>query len=152
MRRFAVCLTGLSCALVLASYAAGATPAVGAQPRGATSALRGWAKAANDVCRLGTKLYPSIRLGSAADPDTMAYAVDRLVQGIGAIPSPTSKRLAQLERLGSYAVARWYSIATTPVVRVPVAERRAAAKIVSRYVDQLVAHGARACAALRPRA
>jgi hypothetical protein len=97
-------------------------------------------------------MYPSIRFGSAADPDTMAYAVDRLVQGISAIPNPTSRRFAQLERFGSHAAARWYSIATTPIRRVPMVERRAAAKIVSRYVEQLVALGARACAPLRPRA
>jgi hypothetical protein len=106
-------------------------------------------KAANGVCRLGIEMYPSIRLGSAADPDTMAYAVDRLVQGISAIPNPPSTRFAQL---GSHAAARWYSIATTPIRRVPMVERRAAAKIVSRYVDRLVALGARACAPLRPRA
>jgi hypothetical protein len=153
MSRFAFRFTGLSCVLVLAACAAAAAPAVGAQPKHAsTSALRAWARAANGVCRLGIELYPSIRLGSAADPDTMAYAVNRLVQEISAISNPTSRRLTQLERLGSDAAARWYSIATTPIQRVPMVERRAAAKIVSRYVDRLVALGARACAPLRPRA
>jgi hypothetical protein len=113
--------------------------------------LRGWAGAANGVCRLGAKMYPSIRLGSAADPDTIAYAVERLVREISAIPAPPSKRLVQLEQLGRFAAARWYSIATTPIRRVPMLERQAAAKIVARYVDQLVALGARACGALRPR-
>jgi hypothetical protein len=153
MNRVAFRITGLTCTLVLASCVAAAAPALGAQPKHApTSALRAWAKAANGVCRLGIEMYPSIQLGSAADPDTMAYAVDRLVQGISAIPNPASTRFAQLERLGSHAAARWYSIATTPIRRVPMVERRAAAKIVSRYVDQLVALGARACAPLRPRA
>jgi hypothetical protein len=151
MSRSPLRLTVLGCAL-LASWATAAASTGGAHQRGSTgAAVHGWASAANGVCRLGAKVYPSIRFGSAADPDTMSYAVGRLVEGISAIRAPTSRRFVLLERLGRDASARWYSIATTPAWKVPKLERRAATRIVVRYVDRLVSLGARECAVLRPR-
>ena len=121
----------------------GAPPA--AQPR----RHRSWIAEANAVCRLGRKLYPSIALGANADPDTMNYALNRLVNEIAAIPVPTaSARQRRLARHGRAAASAWQSLATRPIGDVTLRKRREAERLGARYVDELVALGAGACAPL----
>jgi hypothetical protein len=111
-----------------------------------------WIAGANAVCRLGRKLYPSIAQGANAEPDTMDYAVNRLVNEIAGLPVPTpaSARHRQLDRHGQAASSAWRSLATRPIGDVTMRERREAERFAAAYVDELVALGATACAPLRP--
>jgi hypothetical protein len=110
---------------------------------------RSWIAEANAVCRLGRKLYPSIALGADTDPDTMDYAVHRLVEEIATIPSTATAPT----RVRGRAIARaWRSLATRPIRDVTLRERREAERLTAMYVDELVAAGAGACAPLRPAA
>jgi hypothetical protein len=111
-----------------------------------------WVAEANAVCRLGRELYPNIALGAAGDPDTIDYAVGRLVTEITAIAtSPPSAGRRDLERNGQAAVEAWHSLATRPEDAVTPSDKQAAARTANQYVNQLVALGAAACAPLRPR-
>jgi hypothetical protein len=110
---------------------------------------RSWAVEANRVCMLGRKLYPSIAVGANADPDTMDYAVNRLVDEIEAITSSPPER-GRLLRDGLATTAAWRSLATRPIRTVAFSERQQAAQTAARYVDQLVLLGATACRVLRP--
>src|SRR5262249_42577400 len=114
----AATLVGAAVAVVLVGHLTGrggrsmnATPTAQAQ-RGSS-----WVAEANAVCRLGRKLYPNIALGAGnGDPDTMNYAVNRLVGEIGSISVPiASARHAQLERHGLAAASAWQSLATRPI-------------------------------------
>jgi hypothetical protein len=111
-----------------------------------------WRAEANAVCRLGRKLYPHIALGAGGDPDTIDYAISRLVTEIAAIATlaPNSSE-HELELQGQAAVAAWRSLATRPEDTVTPADKQEAARIAASYVDQLVALGAAACAPLRLR-
>jgi hypothetical protein len=107
---------------------------------------------ANVVCRLGRKLYPDIDLGAAGDPDTIDYAVGRLVTEITAIATlPPSSGRHELELRGQAAVAAWRSLATRPAETVTLGDEQGAARTATRSVDQLVALGATACAPPRLR-
>ena len=111
----------------------------------------GWIAEANMVCNLGQKLYPSIALGAEADPDTMDYAVHRLVGEIAAITaSPAAPVRMRLMRAGGTARSAWLSLATRSIGEVTRHERLEAERLTAGYVDELVAAGARACASLRP--
>jgi hypothetical protein len=110
-----------------------------------------WVAQANAVCRLGRRLYPNIALGAAGDQDTTDYAVSRLVGEIEAIAtSPPSSSERELELQGQAAVAAWRSLATREDT-VTTGDKQEAARTANRYVDQLVALGAAACAPLRLR-
>jgi hypothetical protein len=61
---------------------------------------RDWIAEANLVCKLGRKLYPSIALGADADPDTMDYAVGRLVGEIASIMGRRRRRRSR-HRVGA---------------------------------------------------
>jgi hypothetical protein len=113
-----------------------------------------WIAEANAVCRLGHKLYPSIALGADTDPDTMDYAVHRLVEEIAAIPATAAApaRVRERAQRGQAVARAWRSLATRPMRDVTLRERRAAERLTSVYVDELVAAGASACARLRPAA
>jgi hypothetical protein len=96
-------------------------------------------------------LRESIALGADADPDTMDYAVNRLVDEIAAIAMPPAARgRVRLQRHGIAAGSAWRDLATRPIGGVTVRERREAEQLTAAYVDELVAAGARACAPLRP--
>jgi hypothetical protein len=111
-----------------------------------------WVAQANAVCRLGRRLYPNIALGAAGDQDTTDYAIGRLVGEIGAIATaPPSSGVRVLEAQGQAAVAAWRSLATRREDTVTASDKQGAARTANRYVDQLVALGARACAPLRLR-
>jgi hypothetical protein len=90
-------------------------------------------------------------LGANGDPDTMNYAVDRVVKEIAAIPVPTaaSARQRRLARHGRAAASAWQSLATRPIGDVTLRKRQEAERLGARYVDELVALGAGACAPLR---
>jgi hypothetical protein len=122
-----------------------------APPASHTRRRGSWIAQANAVCRLGRKLYPSVALGAKADPDTMDYAVNRLVNEIGAIPVPTaaSARQSRLASHGQAAASAWHSLASQPVGDVTRSGRREAERLAGRYVDELIAVGAGACAPLR---
>ena len=109
-----------------------------------------WIAEANAVCRLGPKLYPSIALGANADPDTMDYAVNRLVDEVAAIAGSSPARPLQLARDGRAAGAAWRRLATQPIEDMTARARQEAVLLTARYVDDLVAREARACARLRP--
>jgi hypothetical protein len=112
-----------------------------------------WTAEANSVCSLAQKLYPSIALGADADPDTMDYAVHRLVSEIKAIRFlPAAAVRARLVREGDAAASAWLSLATRPIDEVTQRERRDAERLTAGYVDELVALGAGACSRLRPAA
>jgi hypothetical protein len=111
-----------------------------------------WVAEANAVCRLARKLYPNIALGAAGDPDTTDYATSRLVREIAAIATlPPSSGGHELDLHGQAAVAAWRSLATRREATVTPGEKEEAARIANRYVDQLVALRAVACAPLRLR-
>ena len=111
-----------------------------------------WVAEANGVCMLGRKLYPNIALGATSDPDTIHYAINRLVTEIGAIgATPPSSGGYRLELQGQAAIAAWYSLATRPETTVTPGDKQEAARTAARYVDRLVVLGAAACAPLRPR-
>jgi hypothetical protein len=102
------------------------------------------------VCRLGRKLYPNIVLGATGDPDTIHYAINRLVTEIGAIATLTPNSSGhQLDLQGQAAISAWYSLATRPETTVTPGEKQEAARSAAQYVDRLVALGAAACAPLR---
>jgi hypothetical protein len=106
---------------------------------------------ANLVCKLGRKLHPSISLGADADPDTMNYAVARLVGEIASITAPPANPVRmRLARAGGAAASAWLSVATRPIGEVTQHERQEAERLTAGYVDELVAAGAGACAPLRP--
>jgi hypothetical protein len=116
-----------------------------------TEPAANWVAEANAVCRLGRKLYPNIVLGAAGDPDTIDYAVGRLVTEIAAItPLPPRAGRHALALHGQAAVDAWHSLATKQEETVTSGEKQEAARSATRYVDQLVALGAGACAPLRP--
>jgi hypothetical protein len=124
-------------------------PAARHNPRIARGAS--WVAQANAVCRLGRRLYPNIALGAAGDQDTTDYAVSRLVGEIEAIAtSPPSSSERELVLQGQAAVAAWRSLATSEDT-VTTGDKLEAARTANRYVDQLVALGAAACAPLRLR-
>jgi hypothetical protein len=111
----------------------------------------GWIAEANLVCKRGRKLYPGIALGAEADPDTMDYAVHRLVGEIMAIAAPPATPVrVRIARAGGAAASAWLSLATRPIGEVTQHERREAERLTAGYVDELVAAGAAACAPLRP--
>jgi hypothetical protein len=111
-----------------------------------------WVAEANTVCRLGRKLYPNIAVGAAGDPDTTDYAISRLVREIAAIAMlPPSSGGHELELQGQAAVAAWHSLATRNADTVTLGDKQEAARIANRYIDQLVAFRAAACAPLRLR-
>jgi hypothetical protein len=111
----------------------------------------GWIAKAKLVCKLGRKLYPSIALGADGDPDTMDYAVHRLVGEITAITAPPATPVGiRLARTGRAATSAWLSLATRPIGEVTQRERRKAERVTAAYVDEIVAAGAGACAPLRP--
>jgi hypothetical protein len=117
-----------------------------------TEPVANWVAEANAVCRLGRKLYPNIVLGAAGDPDTIDYAVGRLVTEITAIAAlPPRSGRHELELHGQAAVDAWHSLATRGEETVTSSDKQEAARTATRYVDQLVALGAGACAPLRPR-
>jgi hypothetical protein len=161
MRWAIVAVVGLGVALVVAIAVVslrgndGAEPASGptrARHTSPTAPRVDWVVEANAVCRLGRKLYPNIALGATGDPDTIHYAVNRLVNEIGAIAaSPPGSGGHRLDLQGQAAIAAWYSLATRPETTVARAEKQEAARTAARYVDRLVVLGASACAALRPR-
>ena len=124
-------------------------PAVLHSPRTARGPT--WVVQANAVCRLGRRLYPNIALGAAGDQDTTDYAIGRLVREITAIATspPSSGRALELQ--GHAAVAAWSSLATRREDTVTPSDKQRAARTANRYVDQLVALGAAACAQLRLR-
>jgi hypothetical protein len=98
-------------------------------------------------------LRESIALGADADPDTMDYAVHRLVSEIKAIRFlPAAAVRARLVREGDAAASAWLSLATRPIDEVTQRERRDAERLTAGYVDELVALGAGACSRLRPAA
>jgi hypothetical protein len=115
---------------------------------GPTAPRVSWVEEANAVCRLGRRLYPNLALGATGDPDTIHYAINRLVTEIGAIAAlpPSSK----LDLQGQTAVAAWYALATKPETTVAAGDKQEAARIAARYVDRLVFLGAAACGPLRP--
>jgi hypothetical protein len=138
-----------------------ANPSPGDQPTNAPRALSSvrpqhrsrWVAEANAVCRLGRKLYPSIALGAGADPDTIDYAVTRLVNDIAAIAiSPPASGREQLVLRGRAAVAAWRSLATRQPGTVTPGARREAARTAAQYVNQVILLGAAACESLRPAA
>jgi hypothetical protein len=125
-------------------------PAARQSPR--TTRGISWVVEANAVCRLGRRLYPNITLGAAGDQDTTDYAVSRLVREIEAIAaSPPSSGVRGLVLQGEAAVAAWRSLATRREDAVTPGDKQEAARTANRYVDQLVALGAGACAPLRLR-
>jgi hypothetical protein len=125
-------------------------PAARHSPRTARGA--NWVAQANAVCRLGRSLYPNIALGAAGDQDTTDYAIGRLVREIAAIAtSPPNSGGRELELQGQAAVAAWRSLATRREDTVTPGDKQEAAGTANRYVDQLVALGAAACAPLRLR-
>jgi hypothetical protein len=110
-----------------------------------------WIAEANSVCKLGQKLCPSIALAADADPDTMEYAVHRLVGEITAITAPPAAPVRmRLARAGGAATSAWLSLATRSIGDVTRHERREAERLTAGYVDELVAAGAGPCAPLRP--
>jgi hypothetical protein len=114
-------------------------------------AHRGWVAEANFVCGLGRKRYPSIALGAEADPDTMDYAVHRLLGEIASIvDAPANPVRVRLARAGRAAASALFSLATLPIGEVTEHERQEAERLTAGYVDELVAAGAGACAPLRP--
>jgi hypothetical protein len=158
-------VVGLGVALVIAVAIAAALSSRGSDgvesaseppaARHSSRTARGanWVAEANAVCRLGRKLYPNIALGAAGDPDTTDYATSRLVREIAAIATlPPSSGGHELELQGQAAVAAWRSLATRREATVTPNKKEEAARIANRYVDQLVALRAVACAPLRLRA
>jgi hypothetical protein len=113
-----------------------------------------WIAEANAVCRLGRKLYPSMALGAATDPDTMDYAVNRLVEEIAGIPvtAAAPARARRLEPRGHAVACAWRTLAMRPIGDVTLGERTAAERLTAAYVHELVAAGADACAPLSPAA
>ena len=112
-----------------------------------------WASEVNVVCKVGNELYPSIAAGANATVDDMSYTVNRLVDQVSAVtrtPADGTYRLSQIELRGKETASVWVALATRPEDLVTVAERRRAVRLAGQYVDQLVAHGATSCAALRP--
>ena len=125
-------------------------PAARHHPR--TAPGPNWVAQANAVCRLGRRLYPNIALGAAGDQDTTDYAVSRLVGEIAGIAtSPPNAGGRVLELQGRAAVAAWGSLATRREDTVTPSDKQQAARTANRYVDELVALGAAACAPLRLR-
>ena len=110
-----------------------------------------WVAEANAVCRLGRKLYPNIALGATGDTDTVDYAIGRLVTEITAIAAPPPSSRRELDLHGQVAAEAWHSLATSPDATVTSSDKQEAARSANRYVNQLVALGAAACAPLRPR-
>jgi hypothetical protein len=96
----AAALVGATVALVLIGHLTGrdqrsvnSTSGSSHAPHAQRDAVgrRSWVAEANAVCRLGRKLYPNIALGAGnGDPDTMNYAVNRLVGEIGTISGSRS--------------------------------------------------------------
>jgi hypothetical protein len=112
-----------------------------------------WAHDVNVVCKVGHELYPSIATGTNATVDDMSYAVNRLVGEVSAVmhkPADGTDRMSPLELRGQEAASVWVALATRRGELVTAAERRQAVRLAVQYVDQLVALGATACAALRP--
>jgi hypothetical protein len=112
-----------------------------------------WANEVNVVCKVGHELYPSIAAGTNATVDDMSYAVNRLVDEVSTVahtPAGGTARMARLEHRGQEAASVWVALAATREELVTLAERRQAVGLAAQYVDQLVALGATACAALRP--
>jgi hypothetical protein len=112
-----------------------------------------WANKVNVVCRVGHELYPSIDAGTNATVDDMSYAVNRLVDEVSAVThtrADGTARMSRLELRGQEAASEWVALATRREELVTLAERRRAVRLAAQYVDQLVALGASACAALRP--
>ena len=104
------------------------------------------------MCRLGRNLYLNIVLGATGDPDTIHYAINRLVTEIGAIATLTPNSSGyQLDLQGQAAISAWYSLATRPETTVTPGDTQAAARTAAQDVDRLVARGAAACAPLRLR-
>ena len=164
MRWSIVAVAGLGVALVVAVVIAAVVSLRGnngAEPAGEPPPARhssrtalsvNWVAEANAVCRLGRKLYPNIVLGATGDPDTIHYAINRLVTEIGAIATLTPNSSGhQLDLQGQAAISAWYSLATRPETTVTPGDKQEAARTAARYVDRLVALGAAACAPLRLR-
>lgn len=157
----AAALVGTAVTVILSGHVVGGNRAAndagttghttGAPPARHPRRRSSWIAAADAVCRLGRKLYPSIARGANGDPDTLSYAVERLVKEIAAIPFPAadSARQRRLARHGRAAASAWQSLATRPIGDVTLREREHAGRLGARYVDELVALGAGACAPLR---
>jgi hypothetical protein len=127
--------------------------AVSTRERVVTRHNQNWANKVNVVCKVGHELYPSIAAGANATVDDMSYAVNRLVDEVSAVtrvPADGTARLSRLELRGQEAASEWVALATRREELVTLAERRQAVRLTGQYVDQLVALGATACAALRP--
>lgn len=162
----AAALSGTVVVVILSGHLAGSgeraatdtrttTHTAGAPKPSPSPRRRSWVAEANAVCRLGQKMYPSIAFGvDNGDPDTMGYAVNRLVDEIGAIPvsRAASARQRRLAQHGLAAGSAWGSLARRPVGEVTLRQQQEAERLAARYIDELVALGARACAPLRPAA
>jgi hypothetical protein len=127
-----------------------ATPSALASP---SPAERSWPEAAGDVCATGSRLYPSVRLGAAADVDTVSYGLGVLADSLARldVPQPESERVVALDlvRRSAEVAARWQDLAVAG--KTTVAERAAAADAAASVLRALTEAGAQECAALVPR-
>ncbi len=124
-----------------------------------------WTRDVEEACRYGLVMYPSVRLGSRAEVDTMEYGFRELYSSLSRIAPPDDpvlrEQVSRLMTQASNVAATWHELALRPPLlfserdsgqasSVSVAEKRAAAQETRSFILGLADIGATACSPLAP--
>ena len=124
-----------------------------------------WIRGVEEACRYGLLMYPSLRLGSRAEVDTMEYGFRELHSSVARVTVPDDpvlrEQVSRLMTQGSSVAATWMELALRPPLlfserhrgqagSVSVAEKRAATQGTRSFIQGLADLGATACSPLAP--
>ncbi len=124
-----------------------------------------WIREVDEACRYGLVMYPSVRLGSRAEVDTMEYGFRELYSSVSRIAAPDDpvlrEQVSRLMTQASNVAATWHELALRPPLlssqrdsgqasSVSVGEKRAAAQETRSFILGLADIGATACSELAP--
>lgn len=127
--------------------------------------MAAWIRDVEEACRYGLAMYPSVRLGSRAEVDTMEYGFRELHSSVSRVPAPDDpflrEQVSRLMTQASHVAATWRELASRPPLlfserdpgqasSVSVAEKRAAAQGTRSFIQGLADIGATACSPLAP--
>lgn len=124
-----------------------------------------WIRDVEEACDYALVMYPSLRLGSRAEVDTMDYGFRDFYSSLSRIPPPADQFWREVVDLlmahGRDVSAMWHELALRPPLlfaerdagghsSVSVAEKRAAAQETQFFILGLADAGAAACSPLAP--